>query len=102
MTPTTDEQFATTISGSKPVVVDFFAEWCGPCKVVAPVFERLSTELAAKAEFIKVDIDSSELAPQYSVRGIPTFLILKDGKEVARISGSRTEAALREWIETNV
>lgn len=102
MTPTTDEQFATINTGAKPVVVDFFADWCGPCKMVAPAFEQISKDLADKAEFVKIDIDSSELAPQYGIRGIPTFLILKDGKEVARVSGAKSESDLRDWVAKNV
>lgn len=85
---------------NKLVVVDFFAEWCGPCKVMAPYFEKLAHELSAKTLFAQVDIDQSkELAIEHIVQSIPTIVAFKDGKEAARIVGSKSYKELHEWIE---
>lgn len=83
------------------VVVDFYADWCGPCKMLAPVFEELSKELPAK--FIKIDVDNSQdVAAKFQVASIPTIAILKDGKEVDRIIGfmpkQTIEAKIKQFL----
>ena len=77
------------------VVVDFFATWCGPCKMLTPVFEELSVELNGKAKFVKVDIDeSSEIASRFQVVNVPTLKVFKDGKVVKTLVGFRPKEAL--------
>lgn len=79
-------------------VVDFYADWCGPCKMIAPIFEELSTELAAN--FIKINVDNSQdIAAKFQVASIPTLIILKDGKEVDRIVGFMPKPALEGKIK---
>lgn len=81
-------------------VVDFWAEWCGPCRMIGPVIEELATEYEGKALIAKVDVDeNAELSQQYGVRSIPTILILKDGEVVDKHVGVTTKAALAEKIE---
>ena len=86
-----------------PVVVDFWAEWCGPCKMIGPSLEEISTELAGKVKITKLNIDENpELAAQFGVRSIPTLMIFKDG-EVADIKvGALPTTALSHWIGGNV
>ena len=86
----TQDTFQSTLdeAGDKPVFVDFYAEWCGPCKMAAPIIEELVGEYADKAVIAKVDVDEQrELAQKYSVLSIPTVVILKNGEEVGRTVG---------------
>ncbi|MFZ5555190.1 MAG: thioredoxin TrxC [Pseudomonadota bacterium] len=84
-----------------PVVVDFWAAWCGPCKMMAPVFERLAGELAQRARFAKVDTDAEqELAQRHGIRGIPTLILFRHGAEADRLTGAADAAALRRWLES--
>lgn len=82
--------FKMALAGKKPLVVDFWAAWCGPCKALAPVFEATSVVLGDKAEFAKVDVDApgnDEVAQDYDVRGIPCVIVFSNGEEVDRIVG---------------
>ncbi|MDA1079755.1 MAG: thioredoxin [bacterium] len=84
------DTFATTLTGAgdKPVLVDFYAEWCGPCKLAAPVIEELAIEYAGKAVIAKVDVDAeNKLAQDHRVMSIPTVIVFKNGKEVDRMTG---------------
>ena len=82
------QAFDDAISSGKLVVVDFYATWCGPCKVIAPKVAEMDKEYDA-VDFIKVDVDSlSEVAAEYQIRAMPTFLLFKDGKEVAKVVGA--------------
>jgi thioredoxin 2 len=83
-----------------PVVVDFWAAWCGPCKMMAPVFERLAGELRERARFAKVDTDAEQdLAGRHGIRGIPTLILFRQGAESDRLTGAADAAALRRWLE---
>ena len=84
-------------------LLDFFAEWCPPCKTMGPIFEELKEEFAGKVEFRKIDIDKEgEKAAEFKVMSVPTFVILKDGKEASRKVGALSRAAFKSWIEENL
>ena len=86
-----------------PVVVDFWAPWCGPCRAMAPVFERAARELEPQVRLAKVNSDEAQtLAARLDVRGIPTFVILEQGREVARISGAMGLTRFVEWVRANI
>ncbi|PHR91647.1 MAG: thioredoxin [Robiginitomaculum sp.] len=96
----TDENFKSEVLGStKPVLLDFWAEWCGPCKQMAPALEELSEDLAGKVIVAKVNIeDSPDTAVDFHIRGVPTLMIFKDGEVVATKSGAMTKNKLAEWL----
>ncbi|MDE1905879.1 MAG: thioredoxin [Rhodospirillales bacterium] len=100
----TDDSFATDVLNSgKPVLVDFWAEWCGPCRTIAPSLEALAEEYEGKLDVVKVNIDENPMSPtQYGVRGIPTLLIFKDGKVAAQQVGAAPKSVLKAWIEKSL
>ncbi len=101
---TSDANFETdVINAGKPVLVDFWAEWCGPCRQVAPILDQLSDELGDKIDIVKVNIDKNPEAPsKHGVRSIPTLMIFQDGKPVATKVGALPKTALEEWINEEV
>ncbi len=85
------------------VVADFFAHWCGPCKALAPVFERVAASLPLRARFIKIDTDKQNaLAGGFAIRGVPTMILFKGGKEVERISGALGEGELKNFLQRHI
>jgi len=95
-----NNNFASEVLNSaEPVVVDFWAEWCGPCKMIAPALEEISTELSGKVKVVKLNIDDNpELAAQFGVRSIPTLAIFKGGKVADIKVGAAPKTALSAWI----
>ena len=97
----TDATFDAEVRQSDiPVVVDFWAEWCGPCKQIGPALEELSNELGGKVKIVKVDVDQNpNSAAAMGVRGIPALFIFKDGEVVSNRAGAAPKATLQNWIE---
>lgn len=100
----TADTFDKEVKQSKlPVIVDIYATWCGPCKMMAPLFEELSKELAGSYKFVKINIDEErDIAIQYNVSSIPTFLFIKDGILVAKETGYMSKDALKIKITTHL
>ena len=100
----TDASFATDVLGAdKPVLVDFWADWCGPCKMIGPALEEISDELADKVTIAKVDImENTEIAGKYGVQSIPFLVLFKDGKPVADKLGAAPKSQLKGWIEASL
>ncbi len=98
--PVTDASFSEDVlKATGPVLVDFWAEWCGPCKMIGPALEDIAGEYAGKLTVAKVNIDENPMTPTaYNVRGIPTLILFKDGKPVATKVGAAPKSALKEWI----
>lgn len=83
--------------------IDFYADWCGPCQAMKPVFEEVEKDYEGKVEFKKVDVEvEGAMAQEYGVVSIPTFVILKDGKEVARKMGAMPKEVLKQWLDSNL
>jgi thioredoxin 2 len=96
-----DETFADVAEkSSRYVLVDFWATWCGPCRMVSPALEQLAVELADKLKLVKVDVDASpKLSTRFEIQAVPTLVIMRDAKTVARRSGASPVAALRDWVQ---
>ena len=101
---TTDSQFAADVLKSDiPVVVDFWAEWCGPCKAIGPALEEIADELGDRVKIVKLNIDENASTPQqYKVRGIPTLLIFSKGEVVSEKVGASPKSQLSQWITENI
>lgn len=95
--------FKDLINSDKPVLVDFTAEWCGPCKMMAPVVKEISAEVGDQAKIVKVDVDKNpKAAAMYQIRGVPTFIIFRKGNILWRQSGAVSKEVLKSAIMSNV
>ncbi len=100
----TDATFDAEVRQSDiPVVVDFWAEWCGPCKQIGPALEELSVEMEGKVKIVKVNVDENPNSPaQMGVRGIPALFVFKNGEVISNKAGAAPKAALQSWIEDSI
>jgi thioredoxin len=101
---TTDKSFEEDVISSEiPVIVDFWAEWCGPCKMIGPILEELDRELGDKVKIVKVDVDNNnQTAMKFAIRSIPTLILVKDGAVIAQHIGAASKAQLEEFINQNI
>ncbi len=100
----TDASFeADVINSTTPVVVDFWAEWCGPCKMIGPSLEEIAVTLGPKAKIVKINVDENPGTPsKYGVRGIPTLMVFKNGKVASTKVGAVPKSQLQSWIEQSI
>lgn len=99
----TDTNFEEIINSENPVLVDFWAEWCGPCKMIGPIVEELAGDYEGKATIAKMDVDSNPGVPsQFGIRSIPTLLIFKEGKVVDKVIGAVPKSVLAEKLEAQI
>ena len=100
----TDQSFATDVlAADKPVLVDFWAEWCGPCRMIAPALEEIASEIGDKVDIVKLNIDENPETPgHYGVRGIPTMVLFKNGKPVAQKVGAAPRSQIQQWLESEI
>ena len=99
-----DSSFDTDVlKSADPVLVDFWAEWCGPCRVIAPMLEEVATELQGKLKIVKLNVDENpQTASKYGIMSIPTLMIFKNGEMAARQIGAAPKQKLEQWITTSV
>ncbi len=104
ITHVTDATFdADVLKSGIPVLVDFWAEWCGPCKMIGPILEEVAVSHAGKVKIAKVDVDENrEVAAKYGIRGIPTLLLFKNGELAAQKVGALTKSQLTSFVDSNV
>jgi len=100
----TDAEFKSEVTQSKELVlIDFWAPWCGPCKMLTPIIDQLAEEMNGKAKIVKMNIDDHPKAPSdLGIRSIPTMMIFKDGKQVDSKTGIHDKATLKDWIESSL
>jgi len=97
------DSFDEEIRASVPVLVDFWAEWCGPCRMVSPVVEKVGRDNAGRLKVVKVDVDGApEISARYGVQGIPLLVLILDGEEADRMVGAVPEPRLRQWLEPHL
>ena len=100
----TDESFEQDVlQSSDPVLVDYWADWCGPCKMIAPILEEIAEEYAGKLKIAKLNIDDNTATPpKYGIRGIPTLMLFKDGDVAATKVGALPKSQLEDWVKSNI
>ena len=101
---TNHQNFKIDVLDSKqPVLVDFWAEWCGPCKAIAPSLEELSEEMASKLKIVKINVDENpSISQTYSIRSIPALMIFKDGEKISEKMGALPKSALQSWVNETI
>jgi len=101
---TNDQNFKTDVLDAKqPVLVDFWAEWCGPCKAIAPSLEELSEEMGSKLKIVKINVDENpSISQTYSIRSIPALMIFKDGEKISEKMGALPKSALQSWVNDTI
>lgn len=100
---TNDSFKSEVLDAETPVVVDFWAEWCGPCKMISPALDEISEEMSGKVKIVKVNIDENpDLAVEYGVRSIPMLLAFKGGEKVNEMVGAKPKSGLQSWIDGSI
>ena len=98
-----DDYPAVVEQSALPVLIDFWAPWCGPCRVVSPIVEQIAQQSHGRLKLVKINTDTApNLSQRFSIRGIPTLVLLDHGKELARVTGALPASALRNWVDTNL